>query len=351
MKDYYDILGVPATADAEAVKKAYRELARKYHPDLNPSDPAAEERFKEVSEAYAVLSDEKRRGEYDDMRRMGAGGGMPPGGFNFRVEDLFGAGGPEGLFEQMFGGGFGGAARRSRRRRGDDALSEVTLSFREAMLGGKRRLQLLLPEACSRCAGEGSTGSEACPACAGSGMVSRQQGGLRVQRSCPECHGSGRTPGVACPDCGGRGAVSRQREVAVTIPPGIESGKKLRLAGKGFPGREGGPPGDLLLEVRVQPDPQLQRDGQNIRLRLPISATEAAGGAVVTVPTLDGDAELRIPAGSQSGQKLRMRGKGLPGPGGGRGDQLVELLIRLPALDAGQLAELQRWEQGFDPRQ
>lgn len=313
MKDYYAILDVSEGADADTVKKSYRELARKYHPDLNPGDAKAEERFKDLSEAYAVLSDTKRRQEYDQMRRLGVGGpGGAAGGVSFDVGDLFGGGGPEALFEQLFGGL--GGRRGIRRRRGDDLQTRVTLPFRDAMLGGMKTLHLPSPEACKACGGSGRSGDG------------------------------------SCRDCGGQGWHAVQCEIGVRIPPGIQSGQTLRLAGKGAPGREGGAPGDLHLQVQIAPDPDLTRDGDHVRLRLPIRPSEAANGALIDVPTLDGRSELRIPAGAQSGQKLRMRGKGIPGKGGVRGDQLVELLIKLPPLNEERLAELRRWEEGFDPR-
>lgn len=349
MKDYYAILGLTESADSEAIKKAYRERARKYHPDLNPGDASAEERFKEVSEAYAVLSDDERRRKYDEMRRLGIGGGAGAGGFRVNLDDLFGPGGAESLFEQLFGnlGGFGG--RAPRRRRGQDLETTVVLPFREAMLGGLRSLRLAVPEVCALCGGEAGAGAT-CVDCGGSGLVGESRGSLRLQQTCPTCGGRGSLPGPSCADCGGRGWQTVQREIKVRIPPGVESGQRLRLAGKGAPGREGGPPGDLLIRIEVTPDPQLFRDGDDIRLRLPIRPSEAAAGAQVSVPTLEGTSELRVPSGAQSGQKLRMRGKGVPRADGSRGDQLVELLIKLPPLDEKRIEELRRWERGFDPR-
>lgn len=349
MKDYYAILGLNESADSDAIKKAYRERARKYHPDLNPGDASAEERFKEVSEAYAVLSDEERRRKYDEMRRLGVGGGGSAGGFRVDLDDLFGPGGAESLFEQLFGnlGGFGG--RAPRRRRGQDLETTVALPFREAMIGGMRSLRLAVPEVCSACGGESSVGAT-CGNCGGSGLVGESRGSLRLQQTCPACGGRGSLPGPACDTCGGRGWQTVQREIKVRIPPGVASGQRLRLAGKGAPGREGGPPGDLQIRIEVTPDPQLLRDGDDIRLRLPIRPSEAAAGAQVSVPTLDGTSELRVPSGAQSGQKLRMRGKGVPRADGSRGDQLVELLIKLPPLDEANIEALRRWEDGFDPR-
>lgn len=312
MKDYYAILGVHEGADADAVKKAYRELARKYHPDLNPGDPAAEERFKDLSEAYAVLSDPKRRQEYDQMRRLGVASPGGAGGVSFDFGDLFGGGGPEALFEQLFGGL--GGRRSVRRRRGDDLQTRIGLAFRDAMLGGMRTLRLPAAEPCSTCSGSGRDGDG------------------------------------NCRSCGGQGWRTVQRDIAVRIPAGMDSGRTLRLAGKGAPGRDGGPAGDLHVLVEVAADPELTRDGDHIRLRLPVRPSEAAAGALIDVPTLEGRSELRIPAGAQSGQKLRMRGKGVPRSEGGRGDQLVELLIKLPPLDEERVAELRRWEEGFDPR-
>lgn len=345
MQDYYQILGVAPDADAEAIKKAYRELARKYHPDLNPNNPEAEEKFKRVSEAYAVLSDDQRRAEYDQMRRMGGAAG-PGSGFTFRIEDLFGAGGPEGLFEQIFGfGGPAGArARGPRRSRGADLHAQVTIPFELALRGGPYDLRLPLPEACTTCGGSGSAaGSVVCSVCGGRGLVEQMRGSVQFARTCSACGGSGRSPGPACAACGGSGTRTVQRELRVTIPAGIESGTKLRLAGKGEPGRGGGPAGDLLLEVSVAPHPTMERRGDDVISRVKIAAVDAAAGAVIPVDTIDGPVEVKVPPGSQSGQKLRLKGRGVKRRDGSRGDHFVELLIQLPKLTPEQIEQMRAW--------
>jgi len=328
LKDYYAILGVPENATLEEIKKAYRKLARTYHPDLNPSNPEAEERFKEISEAYAVLSDPKKREEYDRLRKYGVPEGA--GGFaGFSFEDLFGPGGPEALFEEIFG--LGSPFRE--RVRGRDAEVKATIPFRVAMLGGPFRLKLSVPALCGRCGGTGvQAGSERiCGRCQGRGVLQQGRGFVRISRTCPECGGRGRVRGTPCPDCQGEGARLSWEEITVNIPAGIESGTRLRLRGKGFPSPEGnGPPGDLYLVVEVESDPFLRREGDAIVLDLPITPSEAVEGTTVEIPTLDGTVRLKIPPGIQSGQKLRLKGKGIPHRDGSRGDQFVTVLIQLP---------------------
>lgn len=353
-KDYYAILGVPETAELEEIKKAYRKLARTYHPDLNPNNPQAEERFKEVSEAYAVLSDPKKRAEYDRLRRYGvpeASGGFA--GFSF--EDLFGPGGPESLFEEVFGFSGFGSPSRTRTRKGADAEAHATIPFRIAMLGGPYRLRLSIPSLCSTCQGTGTKpGTErSCPSCQGQGVLKQGKGFVRVARTCPECHGQGRIRGSPCPECQGEGGRLSWEEVTVNFPPGVESGSRLKLRGMGYPGPQGGRPGDLLLTVEVEPDPYLRREGDAVVLDLPLTPSEAILGTTVEIPTLEGTTRLKIPPGVQSGQKLRLRGKGIPRKDGTRGDQLVTILIHLPQdLSSEETETLKAMEarHRFNPR-
>jgi molecular chaperone DnaJ len=275
---------------------------------------------------------------------------------SFSWEDLFGGGDPQSLFEEIFGvaggAGVGGGARARRRRRGRDVESAISVPFTTAMLGGPHRLKLPIAEQCTVCRGTGREAGEsaACPSCGGRGVQQIDRGTVQFAQTCAACGGTGQQPGPACGDCGGRGFVERPQEITVRIPPGVPDGQRLRLRGKGEPGPGGGSAGDLYLRIHTQADPELTRDGDDIRSRLYVTPAEAAAGTKVEVRTLDGRSTLTVPPNAQSGQKLRMRGKGVPDASGRRGDHLVELLIRLPPLDDEQIAELRRWEAGFDPR-
>ncbi len=349
MQDYYEVLGVPEDASADAIKKAYREKARTYHPDLHPNEPAAEERFKEISEAYAVLSSADKRQEYDQARRFGGGAGGFPGGFQVNLEDLFGAGGAQSLFEDVFGF----RSPTTRKQRGANAQSSITIPFELAVRGGPFEVSVPVPEACGQCGGEGTTQTSAggCPDCGGRGVIGSARSGVQFSQTCPRCGGSGAGSVQSCGQCGGDGYSLRNHDIKITIPPGTDSGAKLRLKGKGFPGRSGGPSGDLVVAVKITPHPWFRRIGQNIILALPVLPSEAAAGATIDVPTVDGISTLSVPAGSAAGQKLRMRGKGINLKGGGRGDQIVELVVTVPPdLDEQKVEQLRQVEAGFDPR-
>jgi molecular chaperone DnaJ len=351
-KDYYAALGVPRDADAAAIKKAYRQLARDLHPDKNPGNDAAESRFKEVSEAYDVLSDPKRRGEYDEARRLfGAGsrpGGFPgAGGQPFDLGDLFGAaggagaGGGRGGLGDLFGGLFGGAGQPTARgrsqaasgpARGQDVETEATLSFDEAVLGVTVPLRMQSPGTCPTCSGSGAkpgTSPHTCTVCQGAGVTSRSQGAFAFSEPCRACRGTGQVIDDPCPTCAGSGITSQTRTITVRIPAGVKDGQRIRLAGKGAPGRRGGPAGDLFVVVHVAEHTLLGRKGDDLTLTVPITFAEASLGTTLTVPTLDGNVSLKVPPGTASGRTLRVRGHGVPGKGR-RGDLLVTLEVAVP---------------------
>lgn len=319
-KDYYAVLGVPETATAKEITKAYRKLARENHPDANAGNPAAEERFKDISAAYDVLGDEAKRKEYDEVRRLGpmgfAGPGGGPGGFRFDVggEDL------GDLLGQMFGRG--GAARGGGRRgqgvaprRGADLQASLTLDFVDAVRGITTTLYLTSDAQCSTCEGTGAkpgTSPIRCPQCGGRGVVDDNQGFFSFSSPCTRCQGSGSIVEQPCGTCRGSGVEQRQREVKVRIPAGVADGQRIRLKGRGSPGRNGGPAGDLLVECHVTPHQLFGRDDTNLTLRVPITFAEAALGATIEVPTLDGPpVTLRLKPGTQSGSRHRVKGKGI----------------------------------------
>jgi molecular chaperone DnaJ len=347
-KDYYAALGVPKDAAAADIKKAYRKLARKFHPDANSGDAKAEERFKEISEAYDVLSDAKKRKEYDEARALFGAGGfrMPPGGrpgpggsVHFDLGDLFGAGGGGGggglgdLFGGLFGGRRGGGSATGPRR-GADVEAEVTLSFSDATEGATVPLTLSGPHVCPTCAGSGAkpgTTPRTCPNCGGSGMTMRNQGGFGFSEPCRECRGRGAIVDDPCPTCGGAGQAITTRTIRARIPAGVADGQRIRLKGKGEPGERGGPAGDLYVTVHVQSHKVFGRKGDNLTIKVPVTYAEAALGATVKVPTLDGPpVSVKIPPGTQSGKTLRVRDKGVTKRDGSRGALLVTVEVAVP---------------------
>jgi molecular chaperone DnaJ len=341
-KDYYEVLGVPKNANGAEIKKAYRKLAQKHHPDANAGDPKAEERFKEVSSAYDVLGDEEKRAAYDRVREMGAGGfgaGFPgaggtgsegSGGFRYETVDV-------GDLSDLFGGMFGGSRGRARRpqarqRRGADLETEVRLSFDDAMAGVTIPVTLDGPAVCTTCHGSGAapgTHPVICATCGGSGQVAVNQGFFQMEQTCPTCSGTGRTIETPCPTCHGSGAVRRSRTVKVKVPAGVKDGARIRVAGRGEPGGPGGQPGDLYVRVRVGEHAIFGRKGDNLTVDLPVSYPEAALGANVKVPTLNGPVTLKVPAGTPSGKTFRVKGKGAPRRGG-HGDLLVTVNVDVP---------------------
>jgi len=327
-RDYYEVLGVDRSADEGAIKSAYRKLAHQYHPDKN-SDHGAEEQFKEASEAYEVLSDPDRRARYD---RYGHANGAQFQDFGFggasasSINDIFGD-----IFGEMFGGG-----RRARpRTRGADLRYHLEIAFEDAAFGTVSRITIPRPKPCVTCKGSGAkpgTGPRTCPTCGGSGELRLTQGFFSIARTCHHCQGQGRVIAEKCPDCGGAGATREEATVEVKVPPGVDTGTRLKLAGEGEPAPvPGGVPGDLYVVVQVREHPVFTREDTEILCELPISFTQAALGATIDVPTLDGPAKLKIPAGTQSGKMFRLKGKGVPAlSGGGRGDEHVRVLIETP---------------------
>jgi molecular chaperone DnaJ len=363
-KDYYAVLGVPQTATAAEIKKAYRKLARTYHPDANKGDSAAEERFKDISAAYDVLSDDERRKEYDELRRLGSSGFRFPGsgrgqggGASFDANDLFGGGGGGGVGDlgDLLGGLFGRGGRRgggapSGPRRGTDLDSDVRLDFRDAVQGVTVPLRVTTEGTCATCHGNGAkpgTSPRTCPTCQGSGQVSRDVGaGFAFAEPCPECGGRGQLIDDPCPTCHGSGHTTQTRTVQARIPAGVKDGARIRLKGKGSPGGRGGPNGDLYITVHVAPHPVFGRRGDHLTLTAPVTFTEAALGADIKVPTLEGTpVTLRVPAGTSSGQTFRVKGRGVAKRDGSAGDLLVTVEVAVPlrlTAEARQAVEAYR---------
>ena len=349
-KDFYAVMGVPSTATQDEIKKAYRKLAKKYHPDANANDVKAAERFKEISEANNVLGDAGKRKQYDDMRRLGAFGGFgfggaPRGGptqrgpsaganpnINFQDFDIGGLGGLGDLFGSIFGGARG-QSRPSGPQRGQNIETSLDIPFRTAARGGKVPVELEVNEECGTCRGTGAAPGatmKTCPECSGRGSVSFGQGGFAVNRPCPVCLGRGQVPSQPCATCNGAGEVRTRKKVLITVPPGVDTGSKIRLKGQGGKGSSNGPPGDLLITFNVQPDKFYQRQGLDIIAKLPLNIAQATLGSKVSVNTLDGKkVVIRIPAGTTSGKRFRVRGQGIH-KGAQTGDLIVEVNIEAP---------------------
>ncbi|HXW55062.1 MAG TPA: molecular chaperone DnaJ [Candidatus Cybelea sp.] len=359
-QDYYELLGVPRKASAKEIRAAYRKLARKYHPDLNPGDKSAEEKFKQIQEAYDVLSDTKKRQMYDQFGFHVPGpGGPPPGAeyggspqdvhFDFGGFDFGGAGAGGGtsfrdLFSQFFRGA--NAARATAEQEpGTDLEFQIDISFAEAMHGAVKRLNITRLDVCPVCHGTGAApGDEkVCPTCGGSGQVTQVSGKMRFQITCSRCGGTGKLRSV-CRNCGGEGRVPRVDSLEVRIPPGAKTGSRVRVAGRGNAGLHGGPPGDLYIITNVQPHPFFERRGDDLYTVVPVTVAEASLGAKVEVPTIDGRAQVRIPPGTNSGKKLRLREKGAPSAGrqGKRGDQIVEVQVVVPKPEDERVRQLLR---------
>jgi molecular chaperone DnaJ len=357
-KDYYGVLGVPKNASSSEIKKAYRKLAQRYHPDANPGDADAEDRFKEISAAYDVLGDEERRTSYDRVREMGASGfgGFGPGGAGAAGPGGWpgGAGGAQyvnvedigDLFGGLFGGGGRGRVRaQARPQRGADLETDVRVSFDEAMRGTTVPVKITGPAVCRTCHGSGAapgTSPITCPECGGSGEIAVNQGFFSMAQPCRRCRATGRIVETPCPTCKGGGSVSRTRTFQVKIPAGVKNGARIKLAGRGEPGPAGGGPGDLFVRVNVAQHHVFGRKGDNLTITLPVSFPEAALGANVQVPTLNGPVTLKVPAGTPSGKTFRIKGKGAPKAKGGQGDLLVTTLVDVPGKLSKQQKELLR---------
>jgi molecular chaperone DnaJ len=380
-KDYYGLLGVKKTATAEEIRKAFRKSARKYHPDVNPGDKKAEEKFKEISEANDVLSDEKKRKVYDQLgfysdqidpaqaeayaRQQREGGGVPVdfGGFDF--SGFQGGGGGHsagagssnwGSFKDIFSGIFSGQQQQQQRPRGPqpgtDLEYQATIDFWAAIRGGNARIQVNRQETCPTCHGQAHTGGPmTCPECNGTGQVTQMGGRMKFNIPCPRCGGSGRVTSD-CPTCHGQGTVTRTETVEFRIKAGTRDGQRIRLAGKGNAGMGGGPAGDLYVIVRTGTHPVFTRVGDDIHVTVPVTVPEASMGAKVDVPTIDGRAQLKIPPGTQNGQKLRLRGRGVESAShaGQRGDQIVTVEVAIPTLNDERSREIMRELAKLNPQ-
>ena len=330
-RDYYEVLGVDRNSSADEMKSAYRKLAMKYHPDRNPDDPSAEQKFKEANEAYDVLKDDQKRAAYDQFGHAAFDGTGGPGAGGFEFSSSF-----ADVFDDLFGDFMGGGRRReSGRNRGNDLRYNMEISLEEAFEGKKAEIRVPSAVNCETCDGSGSAaGSQpvSCPTCHGRGRVRAQQGFFTVERTCPSCHGQGKIIKDPCKSCGGSGRVQKERTLSVNIPQGVEEGTRIRLAGEGEAGVRGGPPGDLYIFLSIAAHDLFQRDGKDLFCRVPISITQAALGGQVEVPTLTGSrARVSIPEGTQSGKQFRLKGKGMPGlRGQGKGDLYIQALIETP---------------------
>jgi molecular chaperone DnaJ len=366
-KDYYKALGVTKGASAEEIKKSYRKLARKYHPDANKGDASSEERFKEISEAYNVLSDAKRRKEYDEARSLFGGGGvrMPGGGGggqfgNFDLGDIFGQTGSGGRLGDLLGGMFGGrpTTTQARPRRGADVETEASLSFSDAIDGSTVPLRLTDEGPCKVCRGTGAkagTMPKVCPSCEGTGQSSRNLGSFAFSEPCTTCRGRGMVVEDPCTTCSGSGRAMSARTIQARIPAGVADGQRIKLKGKGAPGERGGPAGDLYVRVHVEGHPVFGRNGNNLTVTVPVTFTEAALGAEIKVPAHRGmPVSLRIPPGTPNGRTFRVRGKGVRRSDGTMGDLLVKVDVQVPtALDEEARAALEKFRDattGEDPR-
>ena len=374
-KDYYKVLGVPKTAGADEIKQSYRKLARKYHPDANKGDRKAEERFKEISEAYNTLSDEKRRKEYDEARSLFGGGGFRvpgtggrpgttgAGGFGFDLGDLFGGSGEAGRggLGDILGGVFnrGGTGTQTRPRRGADVETETTLSFSDAVDGTTVPLNLTGEGPCPTCRGTGAkagTVPRVCPTCEGTGQSSRNLGNFAFSEPCRNCRGRGLVVDDPCPSCNGSGHATSTRTIQARIPAGVNDGQRIKLRGKGAPGEHGGPAGDLYVRVHVTPHPVFGRSGGNLTVTVPVSVPEAALGAEIKVPSHRGaPVTVRIPAGTPNGRTFRVRGKGVRRSDGTYGDLLVTVEVMVPknvgTKGRKALEDLREATAGEDPRE
>ncbi|MDD3242172.1 MAG: molecular chaperone DnaJ [Eubacteriales bacterium] len=361
-RDYYEVLGVERGADEAALKSAYRKLAKKYHPDLNPGDKTAEANFKEVNEAYEVLSDPQKRAQYDQFGHAGPQGGFGGGAYEggFGGGGFSGFGGFEDIFD-MFSGGFGGrSGRRQGPTQGNSLRYDLSISFEEAAFGVQKEISITREEKCPKCNGTGARNGEArktCPSCGGRGQVQSTVrtplGNMSTTRPCPDCNGEGTVVEHPCEECQGRGRVRRKRSINVKVPAGIDNGQTMTLRGEGEPGMRGGPNGDLYIAISVRAHSLFQREGFNIFYEMPISFVQATLGDTVEVPGLEGKISFRIPEGTQPGTNFRIEGRGIQRLGGrGKGDMLVKVKLEVPQkLNAKQKELLQQFDGSMTPKQ
>ena len=345
MSSPYETLGVAKNASADEIKKAYRKLARQYHPDKNPGDKAAEEHFKEVQNAYDTLSDPDKRTQYDTFGSAnGRGPGQGPGGFDWSAAEGFDLGNLGDLFGGMLGGGARGGRQEPRGQRGNDVEVQVNLSFEDALAGVETKIPVRLEVACHTCHGSGAkpgTAPKICPQCGGRGVVSESQGFFALSQPCPRCRGNGTVIEDPCPTCSGSGRERRTKRYTVKIPAGVKDGSRIRLKGKGEAGYGGAPAGDLYVITRVEPSKTFTRRGDDLVVEVPLSFADVALGTTVAVPTPDGPVQVKVPSGSEDGKMLRVKGKGAPRlKGHGRGDVLVRLKIHVPKKPSKREREL-----------
>ncbi len=360
-KDYYELLGVPRGASAEDLKKAYRNMAKKYHPDANPNNKEAEEKFKEINEAYEVLSDTQKKAAYDQFGHAGVGAagaggyGGGYGGSGFRPQDFGNAADFEDIFGDVFSNFFGGAPGGGRGRtraqvqEGDDLRYDLTLTFEQAAFGTTQEIKIKKLATCETCHGSGAkpgSGRVVCTTCKGAGQVRRSQGFFTIAQTCPRCQGQGEMPGTPCTTCRGQGRVEKERIISVKVPPGVDEGSRLRLRGEGEAGLNGGPAGDLYVFLHVEAHDFFEREGSDLHCEIPISFVQAALGTELEVPTLEGPVKMKVPAGTQSGKVFRLKEKGLKNPQeSGTGDLLVTVIVEIPTdLNAKQKKLLEEFE-------
>jgi molecular chaperone DnaJ len=347
-RDYYQVLDVPKTASEADIKKAYRRLAMKFHPDRNPGDHEAEDKFKEAKEAYETLTDAQKRAAYDQFGHAGVDGMRGGGGGGFDPRDAFGD-----IFGDVFGDIFGGGRRgRSQVYRGADLRYELELDLEQAVFGDTANVEFTTLAECEECSGSGAAkGSkpETCDTCRGAGQVRMQQGFFTVQQTCPRCHGRGQVVSEPCGKCRGQGRVRKQKTLSVKVPAGVDTGDRIRLSAEGEAGRNGGPPGDLYVEVRVREHPIFERDGPHLSCEVPVSFARAALGGSIEVPTLDGTATIKVPPETQSGRVFRLRDKGIkPVRGGSTGDLFCRVVVETPVnLTREQKELLQKFEDAL----
>ena len=351
-RDYYEILGVAKDAPEEAIKKAYRKLARKWHPDINPGNKEAERKFKEISQAYECLSKKDKRALYDEFGEEGLRAGFDAEQareykqWQTYQQEASGGAGPEfgryHSYEDVFGDlfGFEGGSRRTARLKGRDLEHEISIDLISALRGFQTTLSMQRPQSCSQCKGSGmdpKSKMSSCPACGGSGRINVAQGPMQFTKTCPQCKGHG-SVGKTCSVCHGSGQVLGSETINVTIPPGVKEGSKVRVAGKGEPGLNDGQPGDLYLVTHIKPHPFLERKGDDLHMEVPVTVREAMTGGTITIPSIDGDVNLTVPPKSQSGQTLRLKGKGAVNlKTKKKGDLLVKLVVKVPRTDDGEI--------------